>query len=128
MSEDFLNRRFQVFSAVATLLSFTKAANALCMTQPAATFQVKQLEEQFNCKLFIRAHNKVVLTNEGESMMMYLSDFKNTFLEKNKQQSSIKELEKCFGIPLFSEDGKLTSEAIEFANSIYTIRTLSSTD
>jgi len=37
------DRRLQVFHAVAKHLSFTKAAEALFMTQPAVTSQVKQL-------------------------------------------------------------------------------------
>lgn len=37
------DRRLQVFYAVAKQLSFTKAADILFMTQPAVTFQVKQL-------------------------------------------------------------------------------------
>ena len=42
------DRRLQVFYAVAKHLSFTRAADALFMTQPAVTFQVRQLEEQYN--------------------------------------------------------------------------------
>ena len=38
------DRRLQVFHAVARHGSFTRAAEALFMTQPAVTFQVKQLE------------------------------------------------------------------------------------
>lgn len=36
------------------------------MTQPAVTFQVRQLEEYFNTRLFDRTHNKVNLTPAGE--------------------------------------------------------------
>jgi DNA-binding transcriptional LysR family regulator len=59
------DRRLQVFHAVAKHLSFTKAAEALCMTQPAVTFQVKQLEEHFNTRLFDRAQGKIALTAAG---------------------------------------------------------------
>ena len=45
------DRRLQVFYTVAKLLSFTKAAETLHMTQPAVTFQVRQLEEYFNTRL-----------------------------------------------------------------------------
>jgi len=59
------DRRLQVFHTVARLLSFTKAADELHMTQPAVTFQVRQLEEQFNTRLFDRTHNRISLTDAG---------------------------------------------------------------
>lgn len=51
---------------MARLLSFTKAAEELHMTQPAVTFQVRQLEEQFNTRLFDRTHNRISLTEAGK--------------------------------------------------------------
>ncbi|MGB5306545.1 MAG: LysR family transcriptional regulator [Gammaproteobacteria bacterium] len=60
------DRRLQVFHTVARLLSFTKAAESLHMTQPAVTFQVRQLEEYFNTRLFDRTHNRISLTDAGE--------------------------------------------------------------
>ncbi len=60
------DRRLHVFYSVARLLSFTKAAESLHMTQPAVTFQVRQLEEHFNTRLFDRTHNKISLTAAGE--------------------------------------------------------------
>jgi DNA-binding transcriptional LysR family regulator len=59
------DRRLQVFHTVARLLSFTKAAESLHMTQPAVTFQVRQLEEYFNTRLFDRTHNRISLTEAG---------------------------------------------------------------
>lgn len=59
------DRRLRVFHAVAKHLSFTKAAEALFMTQPAVTFQVRQLEEQFDTRLFDRAQGRIVLTPAG---------------------------------------------------------------
>jgi DNA-binding transcriptional LysR family regulator len=60
------DRRLQVFHAVAKHLSFTKAADALFMTQPAVTFQIRQLEQQFNTRLFDRAQGRVTLTAAGQ--------------------------------------------------------------
>jgi len=65
------DRRLQVFHAVAKQLSFTKAADALLMTQPAVTFQIKQLEEHFNTRLFDRGHGKIILTPAGEMVLEY---------------------------------------------------------
>ncbi|MEW5862734.1 MAG: LysR family transcriptional regulator [Pseudomonadota bacterium] len=65
------DRRLQVFHAVAKHLSFTKAAEALFMTQPAVTFQIRQLEEQFNTRLFDRAHGRISLTPAGAMAFEY---------------------------------------------------------
>lgn len=59
------DRRLQVFFAVAKHGSFTRAADSLFMTQPAVTFQIKQLEEHFNCRLFERQHPRIALTAAG---------------------------------------------------------------
>ena len=65
------DRRLQVFHTVAKVMSFTKAAEALHMTQPAVTFQVKQLEDFFNTRLFDRTHNKITLTEAGKVVYDY---------------------------------------------------------
>ena len=59
------DRRLQVFHAVAKHLSFTKAAEALFMTQPAVTSQIRQLEEHFSTRLFDRTHGRISLTAAG---------------------------------------------------------------
>src|SRR5260221_6514526 len=65
------DRRLQVFHAVAKHLSFTKGAEALFMTQPAVTFQIRQLEEHFNTRLFDRSQGKIVLTPAGGVALGY---------------------------------------------------------
>ncbi len=65
------DRRLQVFHAVAKHLSFTRAADALFMTQPAVTFQIKQLEEQYSTRLFERRHGSISLTPAGELVLSY---------------------------------------------------------
>src|SRR5947199_50520 len=65
------DRRLQVVHAVAKHLSFTKAAEALFMTQPAVTFQIRQLEEHFNTRLFDRGHGRIALTAAGNLALEY---------------------------------------------------------
>jgi len=65
------DRRLQVFHAVARHGSFTRAAEHLFMTQPAVTFQIKQLEEHFDTRLLERGHGKVGLTPAGEVVLAY---------------------------------------------------------
>ena len=83
------DRRLQVFHTVARLLSFTKAAEELHMTQPAVTFQVRQLEEQFNTRLFDRTHNRISLTDAGSRVYDYAEKI---FQLYNEMDNSIREL------------------------------------
>lgn len=57
--------RLKVFDAVARRLSFTKAAEELCISQPAVTKHIKELEKQFRMQLFERKGNGVALTEGG---------------------------------------------------------------
>lgn len=65
------DRRLQVFHAVAKHLSFTRAAEALFMSQPAVTFQVRQLEEEHNTRLFERRPGTIALTPAGHLLLSY---------------------------------------------------------
>ena len=65
------DRRLRVFYAVAKHRSFTKAAEALFMTQPAVTFQIRQFEEYFNTRLFDRAQGRIALTAAGTVAFEY---------------------------------------------------------
>ena len=75
------DRRLQVFHTVARLLSFTRAADALHMTQPAVTFQIRQLEEHFNTRLFDRTHNRISLTEAGQRVYEYADRIFATYAE-----------------------------------------------
>ena len=58
----------RVFEAVARLLSFTRAAQELGMTQAAASYQVRLLEERLGAPLFLRRPRGIVLTEAGERL------------------------------------------------------------
>jgi len=79
------DRRLQVFYSVAKQLSFTKAAESLHMTQPAVTFQIRQLEEYFNTRLFDRTHNKISLTEAGEQVYTYAERILALYQEMDNQ-------------------------------------------
>ncbi len=83
------DRRLQVFHTVAKQLSFTKAAELLFMTQPAVTFQVKQLEEHFNTRLFERSHGKITLTPAGELALDYAERILNLTAEMEARISEL---------------------------------------
>lgn len=54
------------FEAAARLLSFSRAAAELSVTQGAVSHQIKYLEESLGCKLFYRLPRQVKLTEQGE--------------------------------------------------------------
>lgn len=58
------------FHAVATHGSFTRAAEALHITQPTLSGQVKELEERYGLKLFIRHGRHIELTDIGKSALV----------------------------------------------------------
>ncbi|PVZ41188.1 LysR substrate-binding domain-containing protein [Pseudomonas sp. CC120222-01a] len=57
------------FEAVARLLSFTKAADELCVTQSAVSKQVRNLEQSLGFALFERHHRSVRLTAAGDELI-----------------------------------------------------------
>jgi DNA-binding transcriptional LysR family regulator len=91
------DRRLQVFHAVAKQLSFTKAAEVLFMTQPAVTFQIKQLEEHFNTRLFERGHGKITLTPAGDVVMKYAEKILSLSAELDTR---LREMTGCLSGPL----------------------------
>ncbi len=63
---------YTVFLEVATQLSFSKAAEALYISQPAVSKQVKKLEAEMGVPLFERRGNIIRLTSSGEKLLEYL--------------------------------------------------------
>jgi LysR family glycine cleavage system transcriptional activator len=56
----------RVFEAAARLLSFTRAAAELGMTQAAVSYQIKLLEERLGAPLFLRQPRALALTEAGQ--------------------------------------------------------------
>jgi DNA-binding transcriptional LysR family regulator len=62
-------RVLRYFVAVAEHLSFTRAAEALFVTQPSLSRQIKQLESRLGTELFTRASSEIRLTAAGEVLL-----------------------------------------------------------
>jgi len=62
-------RQLQIFTAVARLGSYTKAAENLHLTQPTVSMQVKKLAEAMGAELFETAGRRLALTREGELLL-----------------------------------------------------------
>ncbi|WP_411347444.1 selenium metabolism-associated LysR family transcriptional regulator [Paenibacillus sp. WLX2291] len=63
--------QLHIFYTVAERGSFSAAAQALHMTQPAVTMQVQSLEDHFSTKLFIRTTKKIELSEAGHVLMPF---------------------------------------------------------
>ncbi len=76
-----MDYRDEVFLAVAENLSFSKAAEALFISQPAVTKHIKELESKMNSALFERKGNKVYLTKAGKLAYLHLKQIKQQYHE-----------------------------------------------
>jgi DNA-binding transcriptional LysR family regulator len=64
--------RYEVFLEVASILSFSKAADSLCISQPAVSKQIKILEAEMNVALFERKGNMISMTHSGKKLYGYM--------------------------------------------------------
>lgn len=83
--------RLKVFDTVARRLSFTKAADELCITQPAVTRHVKELERLMNLRLFERRGNRVTLTEGGQILLKHTEAMQDISRQLEHDISLVKE-------------------------------------
>ena len=59
----------KAFEAAARHLSFSIAADELCITKGAVSYQIRKLEENLDCTLFKRSIRQVYLTDAGQKLL-----------------------------------------------------------
>jgi len=64
----------EIFCAVVELKSFSKAAQALHLTQPTISVHIKALEDEFSTKLLDRLGRTVLPTQDGEILYQYAKE------------------------------------------------------
>ncbi len=79
---------YKTFYAVTECKSFSKASEKLFISQPAISYNIKELEKGLNVKLFYRNSKGVTLTPEGETLYYYI---KNAYDYIYLGEQSIKE-------------------------------------
>ena len=72
---------YKVFYHVCVHGSLTAAARELCISQPAVSQAVRQLEKEAGIKLFLRTSKGVKLTREGELLFYYVKAGVESLLE-----------------------------------------------
>ncbi len=81
------------FRAVAEEGGFSRAAEALYLTQSTVSMQVASLERELGVKLFHRMGRRVVLTHAGESMLRYAVRILSQVEESRRTMASFRGLE-----------------------------------
>ena len=81
MLEDF---RLKVFITLSQERSFTRAAEQLCISQPAVSQNISELEKQFGLKFFDRLRGEVVLTPAGEAFKEYAEHILSKYAEASQ--------------------------------------------
>ncbi len=66
--------RLRVFYVTAKQLSFSRAAEALFISQPAVSKHIRALESHFKVKLFVRQGSKVSLTADGKVLLRHTEE------------------------------------------------------
>ncbi|USL40802.1 LysR family transcriptional regulator [Priestia megaterium] len=62
--------KYEILNKVAEVKSFTKAADALALTQSAVSHAITNLESEFGFPLVNRNRSGITLTTEGETMLL----------------------------------------------------------
>lgn len=63
-------RQLETFATVARLGSFSRAAEALHLTQPAVSLQIRQIADTLGLPLFEQLGRQVILTDAGEELQV----------------------------------------------------------
>ena len=84
-----LNDSIRVFLTVVEKKSFSKAAKALFLTQPAVSFQIQMLEEYYGTRLFDRVSRNIVLTEAGHMLLKYANEMSNLQQELEKEMQDL---------------------------------------
>lgn len=86
-------RQLRVFTEVARQLSFSRAAEAMHLTPPAVTMQVKELEGHVGMPLFERQGRQIQLTMAGEYFLVYAKRLLSTLKDAENVMNRFKRVE-----------------------------------
>lgn len=64
-----LDTRINTFLVLCETMNYTRAAERLCLTQPAVTHHIHYLEEHYGCRLFSYQGKTLSLTTEGRRLL-----------------------------------------------------------
>ena len=82
-------RQLETFSVVARLSSFSKAAEALHLTQPAVSIQIRHITDTIGLPLFAQTGRDIALTSAGEELLTTVRSLDDVW---NRFETAIDEL------------------------------------
>lgn len=83
---------YRIFGEVAKHQSFSRAAKALYMTQPAVSQSIMNLERELDIRLFTRTSKGATLTTDGQLLYEYVSSAINLIEAGEKKLSESRDL------------------------------------
>jgi DNA-binding transcriptional LysR family regulator len=86
-------RQLRVFVEVARQSSVLRAAEALHLTPPAVSLQVKEIESQVGQRLFDRANRRLTLSTAGEYFLVYARRLLGTLKDAEDAMARFSKLE-----------------------------------
>ena len=113
-----LDSRLETLLQVAEDGNFTRAAQALSLTQPAVSHHIRQLEEELGAPLFVRGRGALRLTPEGEIAVKYARRFKAMSAKmKTELENAEKNATRLRVGVTHTAESNLTSEALAKCSS-----------
>lgn len=113
-----LDSRLETLLQVAESGNFTRAAEALSLTQPAVSHHIRQLEEELGAPLFVRGRGALRLTSEGEIAVKYARRFKAMSAKmKTELENAEKNATRLRVGVTHTAESNLTSEALAKCSS-----------
>ena len=83
--------QIECFLSVAEYLSFSRAAEALFMTQTSVTYQVASLEKELSAQLFDRSNRKVELSPAGRAFLQWARKIDGNVREAKMRVRSVQQ-------------------------------------
>ena len=103
------------FITVNEFNNYSKAAEQLNLTQPAVTARIQKLEAELDCKLFNRDGKKILLTNEGNTLLPFAKKIVNYM---NEAKQTLDQL-KIPGISIGISPGISVSIVLEILDALH---------
>lgn len=85
-------RHFQIFKAVVECGNMHRAAEALYISQPGVSQAVRELEKDYQVRLFERYKKQLILTPEGKKLYKHCRVLLQQYEELNKAMADTKEV------------------------------------